>query len=276
MKTNLTILILISLLILSSSLYSDTVHFRREAKCAVFMINGDVRTDIINYMSTGVNKMGFENSSKISLFDIWMMNFESNQWNYPDERAKLSNSLDTLFLRDGRILKDKVRSYSTRRRVFYLRDNREIYVAKVKRIYFCCTKLPDHYRKKLPQDTIKSSGPTRFVMKNGNKINGTIAWTRGNGSYFKLKSGVQIPFHNLRRVIFQKRRPVEPITSRAGFVVLRNGKVINAPVVSYDSGSKVFKFRNRMPVHIDQVAIVNFTVNRHEVKKYKNRIRRVQ
>ncbi len=261
MKTNFTILLLISLIFISSSLYSETQYFRREAKCAVFMHNGDVRTDIINYMSTGVNKMGFENSSKISLFDIWMMNFESNKWDFPKEREQLGGSLDTIFLKNGRIIKDKVRSYSTRRRVFYLRDNREIYVAKVKRIYFCCNKLPAHYARQTSRNNT-GKGRVKFVHKNGQTFKANLAWVRGNGRYLPLKNGREIRFGDLRRIEFAHHSPPSSLNPRSDSIVLKNGRVINQSIVSYDSSGKVFKFKGRMPVHIDQIAAVYFGFTR--------------
>lgn len=108
-----------------------------------FVVSGDAHHFPLSYINN--TKTGFVGGLQINTQDVWMINFEDEKWNFPDEREQLNENQDTIFLWDGEVLYDVIIDYSKSRQTFRLENTEPLKLADVKRIYFCCNVLPDAY-----------------------------------------------------------------------------------------------------------------------------------
>lgn len=109
-----------------------------------FLVTGKSIEVPLSYLNS--KKTGFTDGLQINTHDIWMINFEDNQWNFPAERRQLNNQQDTIFLKDGNVLYDNINSFSEKQKTFQLSSNNPLHESQIKRIYFCCTALPNAYK----------------------------------------------------------------------------------------------------------------------------------
>ena len=109
-----------------------------------FLVSGRSIDLPLSYLNS--QKTGYTDNSQINTQEIWMINFENNQWDFPAERNQLNQQKDTIFLKDGEVLYDTVTDFSKTRGTFQFRGLDPIHESQIKRIYFCCTPLPNVYK----------------------------------------------------------------------------------------------------------------------------------
>ena len=86
------------------------------------------------------------NGLQINTKDIWLINFENGQWKFPVERRQLSQEqLDMIVLTAGGITYGKVTGFNQQRGTFQFENIEPLHYSKVKRIYFCCNKIPSDF-----------------------------------------------------------------------------------------------------------------------------------
>ncbi len=133
---------------------------------AIFLKNGNrIIGEIVDISSTRL-VLQLKNGEEISLSKIWMINFNNEKWNYPDERRKIEGSDHYVFLKDGGITSGRILDFSDRQHVFELDTGEKIPIGRVSRIYFA-KHLPDALAKKLEEakeenvffGTFRSLGP---------------------------------------------------------------------------------------------------------------------
>jgi len=153
MKTKLVVLSVILFMAFTLTA-GEKIEFKN-GQSAMFFKDGGLWVKKIVDMSSRTKKLEFLDDTKINIQKVWMINFLNRTWNYPSERGKLSKKMDTIFLKDGTVYFGKIIDFSSRRRVFELKKDSAIHVSKIKRIYFCCTNIPEKFKEKLK--TLKTS-----------------------------------------------------------------------------------------------------------------------
>jgi hypothetical protein len=117
---------------------------------AIFLKNGKkIIGEIVDISSTRL-VLQLKNGEEISLSKIWMINFNNEKWNYPDERKKIEGADHYLFLKDGGITSGRIVDFSDRQHVFELDNGEKIPIGRISRIYFA-KHLPDELAKKLQE-----------------------------------------------------------------------------------------------------------------------------
>ncbi|MCP4220145.1 MAG: hypothetical protein GY765_36275, partial [bacterium] len=140
-----TLLVVLAILLLSFNLVAEKQGFHKTGEVAVFKTDGNMMHDIINFMSSRSGRLGFAHHGKMRTQNVWMLNFMNRSWDFPQERNRLARSVDSVFLKNGKVIHDRIVTYSTKFKVFRFTRNADVHVNDIKRIYYCCTKLPAAY-----------------------------------------------------------------------------------------------------------------------------------
>lgn len=147
MKTKIT---LVSILFLLGSLcLLAEKQLYNKGESAIHLKNGKLIVMPIVDISTRTMEVELKNQKTIHISKIWMLNFINRNWNYPTERSRLSKEKDSIFLKNGDVVYDNLVDFSSKRKVYEFKEHRPIHISKIKRIYFCCSALPDAYKKKV-------------------------------------------------------------------------------------------------------------------------------
>jgi sRNA-binding regulator protein Hfq len=117
---------------------------RDDSYSVTFLVSGKSIEAPLSYMNSQMT--GFTDGTKINTREVWMINFENNQWDFAAERRQLNQKQDTIFLKDGEVIYDNVTDFSKRRGTFQFSGMDPIHESQIKRIYFCCNTLPNVYR----------------------------------------------------------------------------------------------------------------------------------
>lgn len=157
MKTKKIILVLgiISLCVFSWAIESITC-LKDGKKIINTIVDISRRTGHVQYL---------KNKTKIHRSKIWMINYVNKKWNFPSERLQLPQKLDTIFLRNGTKMVGHIVDYSSRRHVFELKNGRSVPDHRIRRIYFCCVKLPAAYKRIILIKKSDSSGKVKREIK---------------------------------------------------------------------------------------------------------------
>lgn len=124
-----------------------------------FMVDGRVIDSPLKYMNT--RKTGFQDGLQVNTKGIWMINFEDDSLDYPNERRRLNRRLDTILLTNGRKVFDTVIDFNERRGEFRFDNIDPIHYTKIKRIYFCCKPFPNALKNKMKQNRFKRTRTRR-------------------------------------------------------------------------------------------------------------------
>lgn len=110
-----------------------------------FIVDGRVVEDSLSYLNS--RKAGFTEGLQINTKDLWMINFENNRWDYPNERNRLAEDSDTLFMKDGEVLYGRITGFNKNNGTFTFRGMDPVHESHIKRIYFCCEVLPEAFKR---------------------------------------------------------------------------------------------------------------------------------
>lgn len=242
-----------------------------------FLQDGNSIASTIVDVSSRTGTVDYRNGQKIHRSRIWMINFENRNWNFPNERRQLSNNSDTIFLNNGHILKVKIVDFSSRRRVFEFRDGGKVHDGQIKRIYFCCTKLPAAYRKSSPSTPVADNGkaPATF-LRNGRFYNKHLSYLNHTktgfvgGPQINTKAIWMINFSNKEWNYGHERKQLD---RNQDTIFLKDGEILYDVVVDYSKTRKTFRFENTEPLHSSKIKRIYFCC---EVlpQAYKNKTRR--
>lgn len=237
MKTKGFVILLMILFICTHSVAEKKI-FRKTGKAAIFMMNGDVSIETIVFMSSYSNRLGFADNEKININKIWMVNFINKEWNFLDERKELARSEDSIFLKNGKIIHDKIITYSTGRQVFRFKNTAPIHISSIKRIYFCCNRLPKFYKDKLYSDYFT------FLL-DGRTISSPIVYS--NIKKTKFKNKILIDSKNIWMINFINKtrnfpKEMKVLSNTKDSIFLKNGGVIYKSIVFLDPVKRFIKF----------------------------------
>ncbi len=106
---------------------------------AFFLKNGEVLTGRIIDVILPPLDLKMENGALIALRDVWMINFESGDWNFPEERNILETNDHYVFLKSGDIHSGRISAYAADRKAFVFETGESFPLAQCRRIYFSKT-----------------------------------------------------------------------------------------------------------------------------------------
>ncbi len=225
-----------------------------------FLKNGDTITDTIVDMSSQTGQVEFQRHAKIHRSRIWMINFMGSSWDFPDERQLLVSNRDTVFLRNGQRLNVNIVDFSSRRRMFEFRVGGGVHESKVKRIYFCCTKLPAAYKEK---EEAQPGGESDFVtfVVDGRIIDSPISYLNSRKTGFE--DGLQINTKDIWMINFEDDSLDFPrerlqLSNEVDTIFPARGRVFYDTVTGFDSRTGRFSFQRSKPIHYSQLTRIYF------------------
>jgi len=249
-----SILIVLSIVLMGLNLMAG--------QSVTFLHNGNSITDTIIDMSSRTGHVEFRNNMKIHKSQVWMINFMDGNWDFPNERQKLSGSTDTIFLRNGQILNVKIVDFSSRRKIFQFLKGGRVHESKVSRIYFCCTQLPRAYGQKqsTPASTPGSRSSATFWL-NGKMVETPISYL--NSSKTGFTDGFQMNTKDIWMINFENNQwdfaaERARLNKRMDTVFLTNGQVFYNRVVDFNANTMTFKFQSGNPIHESQIKRIYF------------------
>lgn len=256
MKFKVLLLTLLTLL-LFIQLSAEGRKFHK-GESASFLKDGDIITGTIVDMSSRTGKFEYMNNPKIHRSRIWMINFISSEWDFPGERKQLSRNTDTIFLKNGDTLHVQIIDFSSRRYVFEFRNGGSTHVSKVKRIYLCCTRLPDAYKKKVPKPDEYDS--FTFLL-NGRVIGSPLDYLNHRKTGFQDR--LQINTKDIWMINFIDEywdfpRERRQVNNKSDTVFLKNGRVVYDTVVDFNNERETFRFENIDPIHYSKIKRIYF------------------
>jgi hypothetical protein len=232
------------------------------AQSVTFLKDGNKITNVIIDMSSQTGKIEYRNNHKVHRNKVWMINYVNANWDFPDERSQLSNKTDTVFLRDGTVIHDKIVDFSSRRWVWEFMRTKAVPESQIKRIYFCCTKLPGAYKGAAP-----SPGPTdkeRFsvtFLVTGKSIEITLSYLNSQKTGFT--DGLQINTHDIWMINFENNKwdfPAErrQLNNRQDTIFLKDGNVLYDNISDFSEKRKTFRLNRGNPIHESQIKRIYF------------------
>ncbi len=252
------IIFLLILVIGCVPLTAENQTFFETGKCATFFLDGNMIIDTVDFMSSRSGRLGFINSGMFKIINIWMVNFISNEWNFPEEREELAPTMDTLFLRNGGIIRDRIDTYSTKMKVFRFDNTAPIHISQIKRIYFCCNKLPKSFEEKLKTGSAVSY---YTFMIDGRVIDSPIVYLEnvktgfGNGLQVNTKDIVMINFENNQADFPNEKRM---LSRTADSIFLEDNNVIYKNIARFNHEEEIIEFQDSTQIPFSKITRIYF------------------
>lgn len=229
----------------------------------IFLHDGNIITDTIVDMSSRTGQVEFRRSPKLHKSRIWMINYENAQWDFPDERGRLSRGTDTIFLRNGQILNVTIADFSSRRRMFEFNRGGSVHESNVKRIYFCCVDLPEAYRAKGQQQQEDDFFSVTFMV-DGRVIDSPLKYLNTRKSGFQ--DGLQVNTKDIWMINFEDENLDYPnerrqLDRRLDTIFLTNNRKVYDTVIDFNERRGEFRFANIDPIHYSQINRIYFCCN---------------
>lgn len=106
---------------------------------AIFLKDGESLTGKIVDIVVPQLDLKLEDGKLIPIRDIWMINFETAEWNFPQERNVLETNDHYVFLKNGDIHSGRLSAFSAETRSFAFESGEYFPVVQCRRIYFSKT-----------------------------------------------------------------------------------------------------------------------------------------
>jgi hypothetical protein len=267
------IVFLLILVIGCVPLTAENQTFFETGKCATFFLDGNMIIDTVDFMSSRSGRLGFINSGMFKIINIWMVNFISDEWNFPEEREELAPTMDTLFLRNGGIIRDRIDTYSTKMKVFRFDNHAPINISEIKRIYFCCNKLPKSFEEKLNG---KESAVSYYTfMIDGRVIDSPIVYLEnvktgfGNNLQVNTKDIVMINFENNQADFPNEKRM---LSRTADSIFLEDNNVIYKNIAKFNHEEGIIEFQDSTQISFSKISRIYFYRLRFDSESRKERM----
>jgi len=111
----------------------------RSGEAAIYFKSGDLIIDKVVDISSTRLVLETENNGEFPLRDLWMINFVTEEWNFPDERNLIETNDHYVFLRNGDVSSGRIVDFSSEQRVFEFETGEKFPIGQVRRIYFSKT-----------------------------------------------------------------------------------------------------------------------------------------
>jgi hypothetical protein len=230
------------------------------AQSVTFLKDGNKITDVIIDMSSRTDKIEYRNNYKVHRNQAWMINYVNANWDFPNERNQLSNKTDTIFLRDGTVIHDKIVDFSSRRLVWEFSRTRAVPESQIKRIYFCCTRLPGAYDKPKPKEKEGDRYSVTFLVT-GKSIETPLSYLNSKKTGFT--DDLQINTHDIWMINFENNKwnfPAEQrqLNKRQDVIFLKDGNVLFDKIIDFSKKRKTFQLNRGNPIHESQIKRIYF------------------
>ncbi|MGD2092330.1 MAG: hypothetical protein PVH61_39545 [Candidatus Aminicenantes bacterium] len=231
------------------------------AQSVTFLKDGNKVTDVIIDMSSRTGQIEYRSNYKVHRNQVWMINYVDANWDFPNERSQLSNNTDTVFLRDGTVIQDKIVDFSSRRWMWEFMKTRAIPESQIKRIYFCCTQLPGAYQQTPQQPAQAGDRYSVTFLVTGKSIEVPLSYLNSQKTGFT--DGLQINTHDIWMINFEDNQwdfPAERgrLNKRQDTIFLKDGNVIYDNINSFSEQQKTFRLGRNNPIHESQIKRIYF------------------
>jgi hypothetical protein len=106
---------------------------------AIFLKSGEVVNGRIVDLVAPQLELKLENGTQIAVRDVWMINFESSDWNFPNERNILETNDHYVFQKSGDISSGRIVSFAAEPPAFVFETGESFPLNQCRRIYFAKT-----------------------------------------------------------------------------------------------------------------------------------------
>lgn len=127
------VLALLGLLIVAGTASGQRL---RAGEQFIVLKNGDSMIGNIVDISSERLVLELRDGTNIPLRDLWMVNFVTEEWNFPQERNLIETNEHYIFLRSGDVSSGRIVDFSSEQRVFEFETGDKFAIGQVRRIYF--------------------------------------------------------------------------------------------------------------------------------------------
>lgn len=103
---------------------------------AVFLKSGDIVNGRIVELAVPQLDLKLEDGTRVAVRDVWMINFENSDWDYPNERNILETNDHYVFQKSGDISSGRIASFAAEPPAFVFETGEKFPLAQCRRIYF--------------------------------------------------------------------------------------------------------------------------------------------
>jgi len=111
----------------------------REGEQTLFLKSGDKIYGKIIDLNSAQLVLELEVGTKIPLRDLWMINFVTEEWNFPQERNLLETNEQYVFQKNGNVSSGRITAFSKDQRIFEFESGEKFPMDQCRRIYFSKT-----------------------------------------------------------------------------------------------------------------------------------------
>ncbi|MHB8054494.1 MAG: hypothetical protein ACYDH3_04520 [Candidatus Aminicenantales bacterium] len=126
-----------ALLLLGTGLYAE--QRLPVGAQAIFLKSGEIISGKIVDFVTPQLELKLGDGNIVAVRDVWMINFENTDWNFPDERNILETNDHYVFLKNGDISSGQIASFTAAPPAFVFETGEIFPLVQCRRIYFSKT-----------------------------------------------------------------------------------------------------------------------------------------
>jgi len=102
----------------------------------IFLKSGELIKGKIVDLASPEMDFKLESGPVVPLRDVWMINFDTAEWNFPEERNILETNDHYVFLKNGDIHSGRIESFKAEEKAFVFESGESYPLAQCRRIYF--------------------------------------------------------------------------------------------------------------------------------------------
>ena len=108
----------------------------RPGEQAIFLKSGETIIGSIADLSSSRLVLQLKDGREIPLRDLWMINFVTDDWNFPRERNLIETPEHYVFLKNGDVTSGRIVDFSAEKREFAFESGDAFALPAIRRIYF--------------------------------------------------------------------------------------------------------------------------------------------
>ena len=124
---------LLGLLIIAGTAFGQRL---RAGEQFIVLKNGDSMIGNIVDISSERLVLELKDGTNIPLRDLWMINFVTEEWDFPQERNLIETNEHYVFVKSGDVASGRIVDFSSEQRVFEFETGEKFAIGQVRRIYF--------------------------------------------------------------------------------------------------------------------------------------------
>lgn len=108
----------------------------RPGEQAIFLKSGETIIGSIADLSSSRLVLQLKDGREIPLRGLWMINFVTDEWNFPRERNLIETPDHYIFLKNGDVTSGRIVDFSSEKREFAFESGDTFALPSIRRIYF--------------------------------------------------------------------------------------------------------------------------------------------